>query len=204
MRKIILGLLILLGLGATELEAQIADKLLPYSGLNYQFVRQFDLLGSGQEFQNSYYTFGLGTYYAAIHRNDVVSAGLDAGVNFGFSFPRTATGTRATIFTQVPVLLMGRVGAGATKYNEQGIGFGAGIGGTFTYFNNFDSRSVKYRTSFVNPAVAAQVMLRNRGGVLMIRGTFSLAQVESDFNFDDGTTFRFGLSSWGIGILTSF
>ncbi|MEM6807034.1 MAG: hypothetical protein AAF696_36875, partial [Bacteroidota bacterium] len=72
------------------------------------------------------------------------------------------------------------------------------------YFNNFDNRSVKYSTSFVNPTVAAQVMLRNRGGVLMLRGIFSLSQVESDFNFDDGQTRRFGMSSWGIGILTSF
>lgn len=204
MRKILIGALILFGFGAADLQAQIADKLLPYSGLNYMFVKQFDLAGSGQEFQTSYYTFGLGTYYAAVHRNDILSAGLDAGVNFGFSFPRTATGTRATIFTQVPLLLMGRVGAGSTKYNEQGVGFAAGIGGTFTYFNNFDNRSVKYSTSFVNPSVAAQVMIRNRGGVLMVRGTFSLSQVDSDFNFDDGSTRTFGLSSWGIGILTSF
>lgn len=204
MRNILIGALILLGLGTADLQAQVIDKLLPYSGLNYQFVRQFDLAGSGQDFQTSYYTFGLGTYYAAVHKNDVLSAGLDAGVNIGLSFPRTATGTRATIFTQVPLLVMGRVGAGSTKYNEQGLGFAAGIGGTFTYFNSFNNQSIKYSTSFVNPSVAAQVMLRNRGGVLMVRGLFSLAQVNSDFNFDDGSTRTFGISSWGIGILTSF
>lgn len=201
MKKILLACLI--GLGFSQSQAQIGDKLVPHMGFMYQLVTLQDTFASAAESNLFYYTFNLGTYYTIAHANDIASVGVDASVNFGFNFVNTFSGTRINIFTQTPVFLMGRVGALSTAYNQQKVGFGAGIGGHFTYFSD---KANQIKSDFINPAAMAEVTILSRSGTLTVRGQMALFKTEdvlkSTETKQEISTLNFG--TWGIGLIYGF
>ena len=202
MKKILLALTLVMGIHQSY--AQIGDKLVPHMGFMYQTVVLQDTFAAGSEFNISYYTFNLGTYYTLAHLNDVASVGVDGSVNFGFNFVNTFTGgTRINIFTQVPIWLMGRLGANSTSFNQQKIGLGAGIGGHYTFYSDKINQE---KASFINPAAMAEVTILSRSGTLTVRGHMALARSESALKStvsgNEVDRLRFG--TWGIGLIYGF
>lgn len=201
MKKILLACIITLGLQQSY--AQIGDKLVPHMGFMYQTVVLQDTFASASEFNIFYYTFHLGTYYTIAHANDIASVGVDGSVNFGFNFVNTFSGTRINLFTQVPIWLMGRVGANSTSYNQQKIGLGAGIGGHYTFYSD---KLRQEKASFINPAAMAEVTILSRSGTLTVRGHMALSRAESALKStvsgNEINRLRFG--TWGIGLIYGF
>lgn len=191
----------------TMAKAQITDKLVPHTGFMYEIITLQDPRNTGTSAVNfSYYTINLGTYYALAHRNDVVSVGFDAGVNFGINFPFTSQrGTVVTVVTQVPVFAMARVGALSTTYNQQPLGFGVGIGGVYTFFNDVADYNTgnKIRASYVVPAAVAELTLKTRGNTITVRGHFSLNQVNALLKGDNRPDLDYNMGNFGFGLIYS-
>lgn len=187
-------------------KAQITDKLVPHTGFMYEIVTLEDPRNlGGQTFNFAYYTFSLGTYYELAHKNDVVSVGVDGSVNFGINFPLTGRGTVVTVTTQTPVFAMARVGALSTKYNQQPLGFGVGIGGVYTFFNDvidFNTGN-KIRASYVVPAAVAEVTLKTRGNTITVRGHYQLARTNAVLRGDNRPDLDYNMGNWGIGLIYS-
>lgn len=188
-------------------KAQISDKLVPHTGFMYEIISLQDPRGIGvPEFNRAYYTINLGTYYALAHKNDIVSVGVDAGVNFGINFPFTQQrGTVVTVVTQVPVFAMARLGALSTKYNQQPLGLGVGIGGVYTFFNDVNNYITgdKIRADFVVPAVLAELTLKTRGNTITVRGHFNLLTSNSLLKGDNRPDLEYNMGNWGVGLIYS-
>ena len=194
-------------LAAVPAHGQIIDKFVPHSGFMYEIVTLQDPRSvNGETFSFAYYTLNLGTYYSLAHKNDIVSVGVDASVNFGINFPFTANrGTVVTLITQVPVFAMARIGALSTSYNQQPLGFGVGIGGVYTYFNDVADyvSGNKIRASYVVPAAMAEATLRSRGSTLTIRGHFSLQPTNALLKGDNRPELDYNMGNFGIGLIYS-
>lgn len=188
-------------------KAQITDKLVPHTGFMYEIITLQDPRNTGTSAVNfSYYTINLGTYYAMAHKNDIVSVGFDAGVNFGINFPFTSQrGTVVTLVTQVPVFAMARVGALSTTYNQQPLGLGVGIGGVYTFFNDVADYNTgnKIRASYVVPAAVAELTLKTRGNTITVRGHFSLNQVNAILKGDNRPDLDYNMGNFGFGLIYS-
>ncbi len=186
---------------------QIIDKFVPHSGFMYEIVTLQDPRSvSGETFSFAYYTLNLGTYYSLAHKNDIVSVGVDASVNFGINFPFTANrGTVVTLITQVPVFAMARLGALSTSYNQQPVGMGVGIGGVYTYFSDVADyvSGNKIRASYVVPAAMVEATLRSRGSTLTIRGHFSLAPTNALLKGDNRPELEYNMGNFGLGLIYS-
>ena len=209
MQKLMIICLLLTGMGVSSLNAQITDRMVPHSGIMYEIVTQEDLQGSGAVLNRAYYTFNLGSYFMLTHVNDIASVGVDGSVNFGINFPATRDrGTVVTFVAQTPVFLMGRLGANATSYNQQGIGIGAGIGANYTYFNDVADilSGNKVKSNFIVPAAVAEISLKSRGGVLTVRGHLALSTVNSKVSFTNPNfpVTQYKMGNWGIGLISSF
>lgn len=129
------SIFIVLTLIIGQMSAQILDRIQLKGGLMYEFVtfQQADStykIPFGDPVIVPYVNFLVGGYYDIIHKNDIVSLGIDAGVQGGLYLQQ---GFAYQI--QVPAYLMGRIGAGSTTYNQQKIGAGLGIGMQSTYLN---------------------------------------------------------------------
>ena len=206
MKKITCVLFLWTLLGSSTLFAQ-SDKLMPHFGFMYEIVN----LDSGS-FRDIYpfYTLSLGTYYTLAHKNDFVSVGVDAGANLGIQF----FGSSVNWFVQSPAFLMGRIGANSTYYNEQQIGFGAGIGATFTYMNmkgffDFQNQDIPFRPFFVNPSVVIEGTLNTRSGPVTGRIHFSMAGptrdgvlIEEFRRYYERRKVKF--TNWGLGLIYAF
>lgn len=120
-----------------------------------------------------YYNLLIAGYYPLAHKNDIISAGVDAGVQIGLNFQ-----SGVSYQLQVPLFAMGRIGAGATNYNEQKLGLGLGIGGQFSFLNERRSvlgsdRAPKKIVGF-SPSGLIELSIRQGGGRLMGRFHFPL------------------------------
>lgn len=188
-------------------KAQISDKLVPHTGFMYEIISLQDPRNTGvSEFSRAYYTINLGSYYAMAHKNDIVSVGFDAGVNFGINFPFTQQrGTVVTVVTQVPVFAMARVGALSTTYNQQPLGLGVGIGGVYTFFSDVDNYVAgnKMRAGFVAPAAMAELTLKTRGNTITVRGHVNLLTSNSVLKVDNRPDLDFNMNNWGVGLIYS-
>jgi len=164
-------LLIMLGT-AQQATAQLGDKLIPHMGFFYEIINFRDQAGTGGDDSEAFYAFSIGTYYTLLHKNDVVSLGIDPTLNFGFNpFRSTTNETGISLLVQAPVFLMGRIGANSTKYNQQKFGIGAGIGGVYTFYRE---GITKRNAGFLNPSAVVEGTLLSGGGTLTFRVHLSL------------------------------
>ncbi|MEM6764279.1 MAG: hypothetical protein AAF655_05130 [Bacteroidota bacterium] len=211
MRKTLVVLLCVAGLCLQQVQAQLSDKLVPHLGFMYEVVNLQGFVPSStnpafrDDISRFFYTFSVGTYYVLAHQNDVVSLGLDPSLNLGFNFEQNFQGTETGInlVVQAPVFLMGRLGALATKYNQQKFGIGAGIGGNYI----FVSEGIRdRRISGFAPSAVAEVTFLSRGGPLTIRGHFTIAPTEETYMDTSGSDdWRYNeLVSWGVGLIYGF
>ena len=169
--------LILVLLTITALQgayAQFADRLVPHVGYIYSFVNMegLDEVENGSA-SYAFNTIGIGSYIVLKHHNDFLSVGLDPSVQVGLNFSNQG---RLNWFGQMPVFLMGRIGAASTKYNTQKIGLGAGIGAIGSYMNYVEVPDLlETKEFFVNPAAVVEGTIHMRGSTLTGRVLFSLA-----------------------------
>lgn len=200
-------LIALLLLTPSLAQAQISDKLVPHLGFMYEFITLEDPRNIGSsEFTFQYYAVNIGSYYALAHKNDVVSVGIDASLNFGINFPFTAQrGTVVTLLAQTPVFAMARVGALSTPYNQQPLGLGIGLGGVYTYFNDVADFTTgnKIRASYIVPAAVGEVTLNTRANTITVRGHFSLDRTNALLKGDNRPDLDYNMGNWGLGLIYS-
>lgn len=77
-----------------------------------------------------YYNFMFGGYLPLVHKKDIISAGVESGLQFGINFRQ---GISYQI--QMPLYACARLGASSTVYNQQRVGIGVGIGGQFSFLH---------------------------------------------------------------------
>jgi hypothetical protein len=201
-------LLLLACLGCASLAhtQNLSEQIIPRVGANMSIVgiRYAD----GTSFFSSspsvsFYSISGGMYYAYAHKNDMYSIGLDPSVNFSLSFT-----TPVSIMLQTPVFLAARVGQGATRYNENSVGFGVGIGGNFTYArvayqDLISGRSSTLEAPFFAPAAMAELNLA-LNNPFSVRFVINLANVEQDVDVGLGLQRPLTFSNWSLALLYSF
>lgn len=198
--RIMLMALGFMGIVSTA-DAQLTENLQPHFGFMYV---SNTLVGQGTatglELNLPFNSVHVGAYYALAQANDFMSVGIDPSLNLGLNFG----GNRINWMAQAPVFLMGRIGANATRYNTQKVGFGAGIGASITYLNyavgEFDTRG-----AFVNPSAVIEGTLNTRSGP--ITGRLQLGMESGTYTNDiiapggfllEDQSVRFGTFSLGI------
>jgi hypothetical protein len=137
--------------------------------------------------------------YVLMHSNDQASIGINPNANICFSFNNFYG---IDFFTSVPVYMLARLGAGSTPYNEQKIGIGGGIGGSFSYLATTASGGGSVgtlKTSFINPGAMAELQFKYRGGNIVLRFNWSLAKSTQDLEFGNSVfPYRMGVSALSI------
>ncbi len=200
----VLGCLILIMGNVQQASAQLSDKFIPHMGFFYQIINFRDDLNARDK-SEAFYAFSLGTYYTFMHKNDVLSLGLDPSVNFGFNPNRSTTGeTGISFLVQAPVFLMGRLGANSTSYNQQKFGIGAGIGGVYSFYREGIS---KLNAGFFNPSAVVEGTILSGGGTLTFRVHFSLFDPSTTLSTESGTAQdrEFNeVNTLGLGIIYGF
>lgn len=208
MLRSIVSLFTILGLGLSLQAQSLADKIVPHAGFTWEFVTDASDPDPGLTFLSNYYTFGGGAYYVLAHRNDIVSVGVDPNINLGLNF-RSTLDNRVVFnyIVQVPVYVMGRLGANATPYNTQNVGIGLGIGARYTYLSEIITPAADQRQliSVINPSAVAEFTYRNT----IFRAHFALAQPEVNTTIRQVFTGQevilpLRVGNFGLGIISSF
>jgi hypothetical protein len=197
-------LLACLSMGTLAHSQNLSEQIIPRVGMNMSVVgiREADGTGFFSNPSISFYSISGGLYYAYAHKNDMYSIGLDPSINFSLSFT-----TPVSIMLQTPVFLAARVGQGATRYNESGVGFGVGIGGNFTYarvaYQDVLFRTYTLEAPFFAPAAMAELNLALNNPI-SIRFVMNLSNVKQDVDVGLGLQRPLTFSNWSLALLYSF
>ncbi|MCB9235394.1 MAG: hypothetical protein H6581_27310 [Bacteroidia bacterium] len=171
-------------------------------GFVYEFIglkERDPLVGTPTPYTlGPFYGLSLNGSYVLAHKNDVVSACLDPGVRLGFNYFSYGGQASAWFLGQVPLTLMGRVGAGATPFNEQKVGFGLGFGANMTYLYSTQLYPPLHKL-FVNPNAVAELNINGRSTIYHIRFHMTPVGAPADLN---GLPVTF--SNFGLEIVTDF
>ncbi len=216
MKKYSFLLVLLIGL-LGEASGQ-TDRFIPKMGFMYEF---FTLMPEDTTYQqiiaNSnngssqifvpYYTFMVGSYYMLAHKNDVVSVGVDGALQGGINF----RGGGISYQLQVPLFVMGRLGSGATSYNQQKIGIGLGVGTQMSYLNEkrpfvYSTESPKKIFGFI-PSGIIEATIQQGGGHLTGRVHFPLIPQKTkiaQLNNPVANSDYWKLGNFGFGLIYGF
>ncbi|MEO0895874.1 MAG: hypothetical protein AAFY71_05720 [Bacteroidota bacterium] len=164
----------------------LQNRLVPHFGFVQMIPTtedQFGRIGLVEDiFFNSptvrFYNFHVGTYAVLFHHKDIVSIGLDQSAQVGVRLNLSNPDIPTTYNIQVPIFLMGKLGSGATPYNQQRIGISAGIGASINHMKFTLSRptagssvgnlDVIRTTTFVSPAAVLEASYGNLIGRLQL------------------------------------
>ena len=198
-------------------QAQISDKLIWHTGFMYQITRVADL-----DINNvpvsvpspAFYTFNVGAYYAAVQKNDIVSAGIQANAQIGLSPVNAGVGIRLNYLVELPIYAMARVGAGCTPYNEQRVGLSVGVGTNlshYAYYMGFGNTLVSPRITALNPAGIVELTIVSRGNPTTFRlhGSLNNAPLRVNLRDLNGDITQFGpeidqVGFIGLGVIYGF
>lgn len=205
MKKIGFALVMLLMVAGTT-QAQLKDKATFFGGFTYQIIGMTPQ-GEPAPWRFPFYGLGLGMDYVVLHSNDQFSLGLNPNAHFSFIFS-SAFGT--SLLAQAPVFALARVGNGATPYNEQKVGFGAGIGLNYTYMYHTASvvdRSnniyfIRINEGFIAPSAIVEFSLKSRFSDYLFRFNWSLLRPTREVEGFNNLPFRLGAA--GLSIMYSF
>lgn len=183
MRNILLGLLVLFSsttaFAQEDSKVPFKDRLVPRFGYILSFLNTTDTFTFNPgSFNYSFNTVQASSYIMLAQHNDWVSVGADAGLGFGLNF---GANNRLNWQVQVPIMLMGRIGAVSTAYNSQRVGIGLGIGGTTTYMN-FQNGFIEQKDLWFHPTAAAEINIGTNSGPITVRGTMSLGSANGTGN----------------------
>ncbi|MEM6264248.1 MAG: hypothetical protein AAGI38_17165 [Bacteroidota bacterium] len=212
MRPVFLGILIFCVMG--RIQGQISDKLMPHFGFMFEYVTLNPVDPNLQGFETNYVfsNINIGAYYVAGHKADFISGGIDASTQFGLRI----TNGGVSWMAQLPVFLMGRLGANSTPYNEQSFGIGAGLGAVVSYLDMNGLEGIDpignvidfgFNQLFVNPSAVIELTLVTGGGPIVGRIHFSLSRPTHDGTLIDGNTITSGraeYNNFGLGIIYGF
>ncbi|MEM7368896.1 MAG: hypothetical protein AAF587_09855 [Bacteroidota bacterium] len=200
MKKFVFLLITALSIGGSSLTAQLRDKLVPHFGFMLENLDGLDVDRSGAlpvQWTNT--ALNIGAYYTLVHYKDIVSLGIDPNLQFGIAFPRRTFGYPGVdVLIQAPVYAMARVGANATKYNEQR--FGIGLGGGINYTRIFRT-GLDQRIGYLVPEFVAEASLVTRGSP--ITGRIHFTPVNPQITENNGINYQFS-SIIGFGLLYGF
>jgi hypothetical protein len=98
----------------------------------------------------------------------------------------------------------------STPYNEQRIGLGVGVGGSFThcvYPGYYGGQFSMYRIDRLDPQVVGEVVLRMGGGTVLVRAHFTPTILNANVHIKqyntatpDMMTVAAGISNLGFGL----
>ncbi|MFM2375705.1 MAG: hypothetical protein RLZZ165_802 [Bacteroidota bacterium] len=196
MMKRIAAFLSLLMLLASHGHSQLSEKANLFGGITYQFVG-FTPLTSPQQTLFPLYGLGLGVDYVLAHSNDVASLGINPNAHLCVQFNYN----NLSLLASAPTYLLARIGAGATPFNEQKLGIGAGVGGSASYFATTDGGGT-ISSLFFNPSACAELSIRTRGSSYLFRFNWSLMKPTREITYSNLTaSYRVGV--FGLGVLYS-
>ena len=206
MRKLVLltTLLSLIVIATSSLAvAQLKDKATFYGGFTYNVVT-LQPVASTQKTSFFYYGLSGGMDYVLLHSNDVVSLGINPNATACVQFDAY---NGLSFLGQAPVYLLARLGAGATPYNEQKFGIGAGIGVNSSFMSqkvqDNAGTQVKISQAFFNPSAVAELSINARNWNYVFRLNWSLYKPTHDIRVGvDRFPFQYGTA--GLGILYNF
>ncbi|GIV22415.1 MAG: hypothetical protein N3A68_08600 [Bacteroidia bacterium] len=147
------------------LNEDLWPKLNPFFGADLSFIDIRFLNAPLFSYPTNFWGITVGSNYTYFRtENEVFAAGPGIQVTGAFQFLGSAG---ANWMIQVPVYGYVRVGAGATAYNIQRIGLGAGAGLRFTTFQTtYTSLSGSYvgklRQNFINPTAFVDITFNFR------------------------------------------
>jgi hypothetical protein len=201
-KQIVLTLCLLL---AGNVHAQsVLEKMMPRVGGSFQVlgIRNTDGSSYFSTPSTTFYSIQGGMYYAYAHSNDMYSIGIDPSL--GVSLRLTSP---VSTMIQVPVFLAARVGLGATRYNESSVGFGIGVGGSFTYLRlaYFDANGRTYalQAPLIAPTAMAELAF-SLNNPLLLRFHINLAPTRYNAEVDLGLKQQLDFHNWGISLLYPF
>ncbi len=197
MSKKIVILFALLMVLAIPGQSQFAEKATFHGGITYQFIGLTQVGSPTPNGIYSLYGLGVGMNYVLAHSNDVVSLGINPNANLCFQL---SSYTGLSFLGSTPTYMLARLGAGATPFNEQKFGIGAGIGGSASYFTT----TAGPRMFFLNPGAVAELSLRMRGSSYLFRFNWSLMRQTKEINFGNGATGDYSIGLTGISIFYNF
>ncbi len=180
-----------------HLSAQFMDKVQLKSGFIYGSYLFNIATDSSYTYLNplnggQYVNLYFGGYYAAAHKNDIVSTGVDAGIQGWIGLGNLS------YQLQLPVYVMGRIGAGATRYNQQKFGFALGVGMQTSYRGFFSQRYVDIAPKFFSiPSAVAEVVI---GGNRNFIGRLYLTPFPTKKHVKDPNSY-YTVANFGLGLL---
>ena len=193
------------------------DKLQMSMGFNWEFYTQSDPLTGAQieDFTIFFNTLSVAGTYTLTHSADFYSINVHSSPSLGLRFVENAG---ANILAQLPAYLLGRIGAGATPYNESMFGVGAGVGLQYAFiknpFNLIDGRGVivgegEIKKSYIAPAFIAEVSADfGSSSMYSLRFHMNFIQVDEDQDISlvgqPRQTFDVELQNFGIGVFWKF
>lgn len=204
--KKLFGLVLVCSVLFTSVNAQ-SDRFVFFGGMVYDQVSFTFTDPSSNASSNlptiiSFYGLTLGMDYILAHANDQASIGVNP--NLMISLKQNGVGGLSP-YIRVPVLFLGRIGAGSTSYNEQTIGIGAGIGGSFTYmgkvyFNDgVSSNYYPYSAAYITPTAVGEVTVNSNSSKYMVRLYVDLLPIEiSNYRFGN-SELNVRTTTWGLG-----
>ena len=195
-------LFLLLAAFGKNVEGQLMDKAVFFGGFNYQLI-SLTPEGSPVPSRIPFYGLGVGMDYVLMQSNDQFSVGLNPNANFSFVF---SSNYGHSLLAQAPVYLLGRIGAGATPYNEQKVGVGAGIGAVYTYmvhstiaYDQFgNSLIARLKEGWVNPSAIVEFGLNTRRSNYLFRLNWSLLQPTKAIESLGGYNYSFAAGALSI------
>lgn len=148
------------------------------------------------------YGIVVGGEYTLFQNDDFLALNLDITPVFSFNYSNVY-GTQ--LFLQVPAYVVGRIGAGATKYSESLLGAAIGVGVGYTYANipfSVTSNAIevfRLKPSWVSPSLMAELSLNTNGQRYALRGHVNL----SEYSDTEGLV-PLRYQNWGIGLVYGF
>ncbi len=183
-------------------KAQLKEKASFFGGMTYQFIG-ITPLGSPSPSYANMYGLGAGMDYVLLHSNDVLSLGINPNVNACLQF---SSFYGLSFFANAPVYLLARVGSGATPFNEQKVGLGAGIGGSYSYLYTqvtAGGGSLPFSSAFLNPGAIVEFSLRTRGSNYLFRFNWSLLKPTREVEIG-ANKYPFRMGVLGLAIFYTF
>jgi hypothetical protein len=188
-----LGLLAVLWSAAPARAQADEERIQFYAGVSFEYIDVYSR-GTNKPFAGLNFTcFNLGGHYQIVHARDRAALTVNPNAMMGFILANFA----GAIMFELPVFLMGRIGANCTRFNENRFGIGLGIGPKFTYFGaqvrDISGRLFSARQNFVAPAAALELNFGSRSGnVFTVRAHANLGLVNSEFNTQPSRSTNYG------------
>jgi hypothetical protein len=196
-------LLFLVLLFAVNFGVAQSDKINFHAGFSYEFVTLKVKDNVSDALYPGYAGITAGLHYQLMQSNDVFALTVNPNATFAFTY---SSYYGMNLIAQVPVYLMVRAGANATRYNEQKLGVGLGVGGVFNYIRQgvLTTRGSEILDlPFVQPNVMTEATFSNNGRIYTLRVHWNMVATEEKITLS-GDRIPVLMSNFGFGLVYGF